>query len=172
MDIASYGRSKEEWLRTFLELPHGIPSHDTMGRFFSLLDPLQPEAVLVAWGRSTLPDEVRSEQAIAVDGKTLRRSHDRSRGLEALHLMTAWATNDADLIRYLDPAGRFPGLRSVVTVRAERIIGDERTHQNLAMLRRMALRLLKRDRAIKGSIKSERKRAGWDDAYLLHVLTQ
>lgn len=332
MDIAAYGRSKEAWLQTFLELPHGIPSHDTMGRVFSLLDPVRLEGVLVAWVRSTLPAQETGEQVIAVDGKTLRRSHDRNRGVDALHLITAWATDggvamgqrvvpdhtneitalpelletvaapgtvvtldamgcqrevattitsrggdyvlalkgnqpelhaavvrffqdgphgacvapvdtaetldkghgrierrtcwatdDAEFIRYLDPTGRWPGVCSVAMVRAERIIGEERsqqdryylsslpadalrigrivrTHwqienalhwvldvvfdedqsririgyaqQNLAMLRRAALGLLKRDVATKGSIKGKRKRAGWDDAYLLHVLTQ
>jgi predicted transposase YbfD/YdcC len=313
-------------------LPQGIPSHDTMGRVFRLLDPVRLEGVLVAWVRSTLPAEQREAPVIAVDGKTLRRSHDRNRGVTALHLITAWATDggvalgqrvvpdhpneitalpelletvaaprtvvtldamgcqrevattittrggdyvlalkgnqpelhaavvrffrdgqdgvftrpvdtaetlekghgrierricwataDAELIEYLDPTERWPGLRSVALVRAERIIGEQRSQQDryylsslpadalrigrivrthwqienalhwvldvvfgedqsririgyaqqqLAMLRRTALSLLKNDAATKGSIKGKRKRAGWDNAYLFHVLTQ
>jgi predicted transposase YbfD/YdcC len=331
VDVAAYGRAKEGWLRSFLALPNGIPSHDTFGRVFSLLDPAALEGVLLAWVQSVLPTP-SAGTVIAVDGKTVRRSHDRGRGQAAVHLLSAWATEtgvalgqrlvpnhtneisalpellatvalpgtvltldalgcqrqvattitrggadfvlalkenqpelhagvvryfqdeetpegvaavdqaetldkghgrierrtcwvteDADLIGYLDPTGRWPGLRSVAMVRAERTIGEQqtcqtryylsslpadatrlntivRTHwqienelhwvldvvfdedqsririgyaqQNLALLRRIALSLLKQDRSAKTGIKTRRKRAGWDDAYLLHILTQ
>jgi predicted transposase YbfD/YdcC len=87
--IAAFGRAKESWLRRFLELPHGIPSHDTFGRVFALLAPAAFEACFRAWVetiRAVIPGEV-----IALDGKTLRRSHDRAAGLGALHLVSAWA---------------------------------------------------------------------------------
>jgi predicted transposase YbfD/YdcC len=87
--IAAFGRAKESWLRQFLELPHGIPSHDTFGRVFALLAPAAFEACFRAWVetiRAVIPGEV-----IALDGKTLRRSHDRAAGLGALHLVSAWA---------------------------------------------------------------------------------
>jgi len=87
--IAAFGRAKEGWLRQFLELPHGIPSHDTFGRVFALLAPAAFEACFRAWVeaiRAVIPGEV-----IALDGKTLRRSHDRAAGLGALHLVSAWA---------------------------------------------------------------------------------
>jgi predicted transposase YbfD/YdcC len=88
--IAAFGRSKEGWLRQFLELPHGIPSHDTFGRVFSVLAPGAFEACFRAWVeaiRAVIPGEI-----IAVDGKTLRRSHNRAAGLGALHLVSAWAS--------------------------------------------------------------------------------
>ena len=87
--IAAFGRTKEEWLRQFLELPHGIPSHDTFGRVFAVLAPAAFEACFRAWVesiRAVIPGEI-----IAVDGKTLRRSHDRAAGLGPLHLLSAWA---------------------------------------------------------------------------------
>ena len=87
--IAAFGRAKEGWLRQFLELPHGIPSHDTFGRVFAVLAPAAFEACFRAWVeaiRAVIPGEI-----IAVDGKTLRRSHDRAAGLAALHLVSAWA---------------------------------------------------------------------------------
>ena len=90
VQIAQFGREKQTWLRRFLELPGGIPSHDTFGRVFSLLQPAAFEQCFRAWVasiRTVIPEEV-----IAVDGKTLRRSHDRAGGLGALHLVTAWAT--------------------------------------------------------------------------------
>ena len=70
-----FGKSKREWLATFLELPKGMPSHDTFGAVFSRLDPERFQDCFVAWTRAIaqlLPGEV-----VAVDGKTARRSHDR-----------------------------------------------------------------------------------------------
>ena len=90
VQIAQFGREKEAWLRGFLELPKGIPSHDTFGRVFSLLQPEAFEQCFRAWVasiRTVIPGEI-----IAIDGKTLRRSHDRAKGLAALHLVSAWAS--------------------------------------------------------------------------------
>lgn len=330
VEVADWGRAKVSWLRTFLELPAGIPSHDTFSRLFRLLDPVRLEAVLLSWVRATLPDPAPGT-VIAVDGKTLRRSHDRANGGTPLHLISAWATetgltlgqwavpnhtneisvlpqllevvtvpgtvvtldalgcqrevaetirnrggdyvlalkgnhpqpfadvqefftdgrgtgfaapvdhaetrekghgrierrscwatDDAAFLTYLDPDGRWAGLRSVALVEAERRIGDERsverryylsslpadaqrlnqivrTHwhienqlhwvldtafgedqcrvrmgdgaQNLALLRRVALNVLKRDTTTKAGIKARRLKAGWDEQYLLHILT-
>lgn len=331
VEVADWGQEKAEWLQTFLELPAGIPSHDTFSRLFRMLDPAALEAVLLGWVRATLPP-VAPGAVIAVDGKTLRRSHNRANGGAALHLISAWATEtgvslgqwtvpdhtneisalplvlqtvtlpgtvitldalgcqrevaetitarggdyvlalkgnqtqmhadvrdffvdglvsgfaapvdqaethekghgriekrtcwaseDAALLHYLDPEGRWAGLRSVALVQAERTIGDTktieqryylsslpadalrlnrivRTHwqienhlhwvldtafdedhcrvrmgdgaQNLALLRRVALSLLKRDTTAKVGIKGKRLKAGWNEQYLLHILTQ
>src|SRR3954470_1626678 len=89
-DIALYGRSKLAWLRTFLELPNGIPSHDTFRRVFMLIDPDAFERGFAAWVGS-LVDGFEREVA-AIDGKTLRRSFDRSRERSPLHLVSAWAS--------------------------------------------------------------------------------
>lgn len=89
VEVAQWGRIKEPWLRTFLALPAGIASHDTFSRLFRLLDPVALETVLLDWVRASLPAPAG---VIAVDGKTLRRSHDRVNGQAALHLITAWAT--------------------------------------------------------------------------------
>lgn len=331
VEVADWGRAKEPWLRTFLELPAGIASHDTFNRLFRVFDSTALEAVLLAWVRATLPAPVAGS-VIAVDGKTLRRSHDRANGRHALHLVSAWATetgmslgqwvvpdhtneisalpevlqavtlpgtvvtldamgcqrevaetivaqggeyvlalkgnqgqlhtdvrvffedglqtgfatpvdqaqtleknhgrierrtclatSDPELLTYLDPAGRWAGLRSVVLVEAHRTIGEVRTieqrtylsslpadaarlnqivrthwqienqlhwvldtafaedqcrvrtgagAQNLALLRKIALSLLKHDTTAKLGIKGKRRKAGWDEHYLLHILTQ
>jgi predicted transposase YbfD/YdcC len=331
VDVADWGRVKEPWLRTFLELPAGIASHDTFSRVFRLLDPQALELVLLDWVRATLPAPAPGA-VIAVDGKTLRRSHDRANGATTLHLISAWATEwgvslgqwavpdhtneitalpaalavvtlpgtvitldamgcqrevaetitarggdyvlalkgnqsqlhadvrdffidglatgfaapvdraethekghgriekrtcwaseDTALRHYLDPEGRWAGLRSVALVQATRTSGAAtttehryylsslpadaarlnrivRTHwqienhlhwvldtafdedqcrvrmgagaQNLALLRRVALSVLKHDRTAKLGIKGKRLKAGWDEQYLLHVLTQ
>ncbi|NEV64061.1 ISAs1 family transposase [Thiorhodococcus minor] len=90
VQIAELGRARRAWLSQVLELPDGIPAHDTFGRVFSLLRPEAFEACFRDWVeaiREVIPGEV-----IAVDGKTLRRSHDRGKGLAALHLVSTWAT--------------------------------------------------------------------------------
>jgi predicted transposase YbfD/YdcC len=88
--IEAFGQGKEVWLRTFLTLPGGIPSHDTFGRVFARLDPDEFRQCFLAWVQ-TVVGEV-GEQVVAVDGKTLRGSHDRVAGKGALHLVSAWAT--------------------------------------------------------------------------------
>lgn len=88
--VATFGEEKAEWLRTLLELPHGIPSHDTFGRVFARLDPVAFERGFAAWSAALAG--VLPPQVIAVDGKTSRRSHERGRGLGPLHLVSAWAT--------------------------------------------------------------------------------
>jgi predicted transposase YbfD/YdcC len=88
--IEAFGQEKEAWLRTFLALPGGIPSHDTFGRVFARLDPDEFRACFLAWVRAVVGEV--GAQVVAVDGKTLRGSHDRSAGKAALHLVSAWAT--------------------------------------------------------------------------------
>ena len=70
--VAQYGRCKKPWLATFLELPAGIPSHDTFGRLFGLLDPAAFERCFMAWVASLV--ELGNGRLIAIDGKSLRRS--------------------------------------------------------------------------------------------------
>jgi predicted transposase YbfD/YdcC len=328
VEVEAFGRAKETWLRTWLDLPHGIPSHDTFGRVFAVLDPAQFEAGFRSWVTAIAR---ATAGAVAVDGKTLRRSHDAPAGKEALVLVSAWAeanrlvlgqvavapgsneipaipallqqlvldgclvtvdaagcqttiatqiaaqgadyvlalkenqptlwtavgtafregrargfapgthdyrrtieknhgrievrevwtVEDPDLVAYLDPRGAWPKLRSVAMVVAERRIGhdisretryylaslpgdatrlgaavrghwgiekrrpwvldiafredDSRVRQghadrNLAVLRRLALNLLRQDTTAKMGTKAKRLRAGWDHAYLLTVL--
>lgn len=90
VDVAKYGRAKRDWLATFLALPHGIPSHDTFRRVFCLL---KPEAFLECFQRwiDALSAGLGLKR-IAIDGKTLRRSFDRASGKAALHLVSAWAS--------------------------------------------------------------------------------
>lgn len=88
-DMATFGQAREPWLRTFLALPHGIPSHDTFGRVFAALDPAAFGAAFIAWVGAVAPQTVG--QVVAIDGKTLRRSHDHAKGKAALHLVSAWA---------------------------------------------------------------------------------
>ncbi len=88
--VETFGRAKEAWLRTFLPLPGGIPSHDTFGRVLARLDPAEFQQCFVAWVQALLRDA--PGQVVAVDGKTLRGSADRDHGREPVHLVSAWAT--------------------------------------------------------------------------------
>jgi len=88
-DIERFGNQRLLWLRTFLKLEGGIPSHDTFGRVFSLLDPAELVGCIQQW----LHDIGREiGQHIAIDGKTLRGSFDKAAGRNPLHLVSAWAT--------------------------------------------------------------------------------
>jgi len=89
-DIEAFGLAKLEWFKTFLELPKGIPSHDTFGRVFAQLDPAEFERCFVSWIQAVTT--VLPGQVIGIDGKKLRQSHDRRRGKNAIHMVSAWAT--------------------------------------------------------------------------------
>lgn len=91
--IALYGHSKLGWLRQFLALPNGIPSHDTFRRVFRLIDPDAFEVHFTAWARTlAIPAPPGEPEVVAIDGKTLRHSFDRGRDLAALHVVSAWAS--------------------------------------------------------------------------------
>ena len=92
-DIELYGRHKEKWLRRFLELPNGIPSHDTFRRVFMLIEHDRFEACSLAWIRAVFsPPTTETPRQIAVDGKTIRHSFDRRRGKSPLNVVSAFAT--------------------------------------------------------------------------------
>lgn len=92
VDVENFGKAKYGWFKQFLELPHGIPSHDTFRRVFALLDAEQFEQCFVEWVGAA--NEVTEGQIVPVDGKTLRRSHDRTLGKKALHMVSAWASEN------------------------------------------------------------------------------
>ena len=89
VDIENYGKSKKEWLNTFLELANGIPSHDTFGRVFSLIDPKDFQESFCKWVESI--QNLTKGQIIALDGKQLRGSKDYKNGKKAIYMVSAWA---------------------------------------------------------------------------------
>jgi predicted transposase YbfD/YdcC len=89
-DIAKYGQAKFDWLKTFLRLPNGIPSHDTFRRVFCLLDPGAFQECFQRWIDALSAG--LGLKRVAIDGKALRRSFDRAAGKAALHLVSAWAS--------------------------------------------------------------------------------
>lgn len=87
-DIELFGKNKAGWLKKFLELPNGIPSHDTFGRVFAQIDPQEFQRSFMEWVQAI--QEMTQGQVIAIDGKQLRGSHDE--GKEAIYMVSAWAT--------------------------------------------------------------------------------
>lgn len=90
--IENFGRKRKKWLSKFLELPHGIPSHDTFGRVFERMNPGEFQNCFKSWIESVT--EQTKGQVIAIDGKTLRRSHNKSDDKKAIHMVSAWASSN------------------------------------------------------------------------------
>ncbi len=90
VEVEAWGNAKQRWLNQFLALPNGIPSHDTFGRVFARLDPKEFERCFLHWIRAVAKRTQR--QLVAIDGKKLRRSHDRRLGHRAIEMVSAWAS--------------------------------------------------------------------------------
>ena len=92
VDIENFGKAKKEWLEEYLDLPNGIPSHDTFGRVFEKLEPEKFQECFLNWIQAV--GKLTKGQIIAIDGKKLRRSHDKSFGKSAIHMVSAWASEN------------------------------------------------------------------------------
>ena len=88
--IETYGKANQAWLETFLDLPCGIPSHDTFGRVFGMLEPQELQNSFLAWVSSIT--EKLGVELIHIDGKTTKGSYDREGQLKALHQVSAWSS--------------------------------------------------------------------------------
>ncbi len=90
--VETFGKSKETWLRAFLALENGIPSHDTFGDVFRQIDAEEFQRSFMSWVKQVFT--VTQGQVIAIDGKTVRRSHDKTIGKDAIHMVSAWASTN------------------------------------------------------------------------------
>ena len=90
--IENFGKKRKKWLSGFLQLTHGIPSHDTFGRIFERINPQEFQNCFMHW--IEFVTERTEGQVIAIDGKTLRRSHDKSNDKKAIHMVSAWASSN------------------------------------------------------------------------------
>lgn len=89
-EVETFGKSKEAWLKQFLPLAHGIPSHDTFGDVFRMLDGEAFQRSFIRWIEQVFT--VTAGQVVGIDGKTARRSHDKTIGKDAIHMVSAWAS--------------------------------------------------------------------------------
>jgi len=92
VEVEAFGKAKKEFLKTFLKLPHGIPSHDTIGNLYARLSTREFESCFVGWVNSLV--KTSGGDIIPIDGKTSRRSHDRNCGKSAIHMVSAWSTKN------------------------------------------------------------------------------
>ena len=95
-DMELFGKSKHAWLRTFLALPHGIPSHDTFGRVFARLNPQRFQQCFLAWTQAVA--ELTQGALISLDGKTVKASFDRATASSPLHMLSAWCSDHGGLV--------------------------------------------------------------------------
>jgi len=91
VDVALFGKSKETWFRKRLELPNGIPSHDTFGNVFAALDPKALQTAFLQWTKEVAHTVTG---VVAIDGKTVRHSYDNAKNKKAIHMVSAWATQN------------------------------------------------------------------------------
>jgi len=190
VEVETFGQLKQEWLTTFLELPNGIPTHDTFGRMFAALEAEAFQRCFARWVEGVF--SATGGQVVAVNGKTVRRSHNKTIGRDAIHMVSAWAqqtgivlgqrkvedksneiTAIPELLRVLDVSG------CIVTIDAmgcQKTIAhgedDSRIRagdspQNMAVLRHLALNILKKDKS-KGSLRQKRYKAALDDTFCLN----
>lgn len=92
VEIEEYGNSKLSWLKEFLELPNGIPSHDTISRLFAQLNPEQLQSCFLSWIKTIA--SLTAGEVIAIDGKTVRHSYDQGKNQGAIHMVSAWASQN------------------------------------------------------------------------------
>lgn len=91
-EIELFGKAKKEWFKSFLQIPNGIPSHDTFSRVFSRLAPEEFQKCFLSW-----LDYLKSSTSldiIAIDGKTVRNSFDKASSKAAIHMVSAWSSNN------------------------------------------------------------------------------
>ena len=95
VSIEAYGKTKMNGFKEFLSLPNGIPSHDTFNRVFSRIDSKQFMDCFINWIKGACP--IMDKEVVAIDGKTLRRSHDKNDSKAAIHMVSAWS-RDRNLV--------------------------------------------------------------------------
>ena len=95
-DMELFGKSKRQWLQTFLALPHGIPSHDTFGRVFARLNPTRFQEGFLSWTRAVAA--LTQGTLVSLDGKTVRASFDRATAASPLPMVSAWCSQNGGLV--------------------------------------------------------------------------
>ncbi|HWE95496.1 MAG TPA: ISAs1 family transposase [Tepidisphaeraceae bacterium] len=150
VQVQFWGECKQKWLSTFLDLPTGIPSHDTFGRVFSLLDPDDRQDLGDYSGKISVERCYYISSLKTIGAKAMGR-----------HIRGHWAVEN-NLHWQLDVSFNEDQNRTRKGHDAE----------NYSRLNRIALNLIKREKTCKGSIKTRRLLAGWDHDYLLRLMQQ
>jgi DDE_Tnp_1-associated len=139
-------------------MPNGIPSHDTFNRVFARLDPQQFRTCFTRWVSAT--STLIGDRVIAIDGKVLRRSHDKGIGQAAIDRVSAWASANQVVLGKVKVDDKSNEIRAILQL------------LRAAVLRHISLNLLKQEKTCKQSIRGKRLLAGWQNDYLLKVLVE
>jgi len=91
-EVELFAKENQAWLEVLIDLPHGIPSHDTFGRVFAALSPVAFEQAFIQWTQNL--SLASPQRVIAIDGKTARRSHGTSKEYPAMHMVSAWCEDN------------------------------------------------------------------------------
>jgi predicted transposase YbfD/YdcC len=121
-EIETFGKARLGLFRTFLTLPHGIPSHDTIGRIMAALDPGELAESFTAWVMWLCED--LAGEIIPIDGKTVRRSYDKASGKSAVHLVSAWALGQVAVADKSNEITAIPMLLRMLDIRGATITTD------------------------------------------------
>jgi predicted transposase YbfD/YdcC len=103
-EVSDFGKAHEDWFRNFLDLKNSIPSHDTFERVFAALDPVQFQNSCIEWFKQI--NELIPETVIAIDGKTLRGSSRKQKGLKGLHIVNAWSCANSMVLGQIKVDGK------------------------------------------------------------------
>jgi predicted transposase YbfD/YdcC len=128
VEMEQFGRAKMEWFCERLELPNGIPSHDTFRRVFSLLDPHEFKSCFTRWTQAI--SKAVGGDIIAFDGKSLRRSFDSAAGLDAVHVLNAWSSMNDFCLGQMKVDGKsneitaMPQLLKLIDIRGSVVTAD------------------------------------------------
>lgn len=112
--IETFGNVRKSWLSKFLELPNGIPSHDTFGRVLEKLNPIEFQNSFMKWIASV--SKQTKGKVIAIDGKTLRRSHDHANDKKAIHMISAWAESNNVVLGQLKTSEKSNEITAIPTL--------------------------------------------------------
>ena len=113
-DIEEYGKAPAEWFADLLDLPHGIPGHDTFRRVLSRLDPEELTQCFIAWTQAL--SEVSGGDMVAIDGKTLRHAFDQATATAAIHMVSAWASANRLVLGQLKVAEKSNEITAIPTL--------------------------------------------------------
>jgi hypothetical protein len=109
-----FGQAKQEWFKQYLELPNGIPSHDTFRRLFARLAPGEFQQSFLQWVRSV--STITEGQVVAIDGKQSRRSQDRQAGKAAINMVSAWASENQMVLGQVKVEGKSNEITAIPTL--------------------------------------------------------
>ena len=171
VEVELFGNAKLAWLKTFLDLPNGVPSHDTFGQVFARFNAEQFQQSFLAWIQAV--SEVTRGQVIGIDGKVLRGSCNRMLGKAGIDMVSAWATANhlvLGQVKVEEKSNEITAIPKLLQVL--KIAGCIVTIDAIGCKLDIAEAIVARDGDYVLAVKkAKRLKAGWDEPYLLKLLS-